>query len=161
MLGITRSLAALALVPAIVTGIMYAAPAPAPAHAHAPAPAAPVLARVVHQEEPYPPAPAPAAVTLAPGETVRVLTLDQWYAVRHFAPERQQAMARIAWCESKFDADAVGDGGRSLGAWQVQPRFWGAVPATLEEQAQQAERIAAEHGTAPWTTRDGCEGWSR
>ena len=20
---------------------------------------------------------------------------------------------------------------------------------------------AAEHGTAPWTTRDGCEGWSR
>jgi len=102
-----------------------------------------------------------SAVTLEPGETVRVLTLEQWYAVRHFAPERQGIMARIAWCESKFDADAVGDGGRSLGAWQVQPRFWGAVPATLEEQAQQAERIAAEHGTVPWTTRDGCEGWSR
>jgi len=102
-----------------------------------------------------------SAVTLEPGETVRVLTLEQWYAVRHFAPERQGIMARIAWCESKFDADAVGDGGRSLGAWQVQPQFWGEVPATLEEQAQQAERIAAEHGTAPWTTRDGCEGWSR
>ena len=102
-----------------------------------------------------------SAVTLEPGETVRVLTLEQWRAVQHFAPERQQAMARIAWCESKFDADAVGDGGRSLGAWQVQPQFWGEVPATLEEQAQQAERIAAEHGTDPWTTRDGCEGWSR
>jgi len=35
------------------------------------------------------------------------------------------------------------------------------VPATLEEQAIQAERIAAEHGTIPWTTRDGCEGWNR
>lgn len=102
-----------------------------------------------------------SAVTLEPGETVRVLTLEQWRAVQHFAPERQQAMARIAWCESGFDADAVGDGGRSLGAWQVQPQFWGEVPATLEEQAQQAERIAAEHGTVPWTTRDGCEGWSR
>ena len=110
MLSITRSLAALALVSAIVTGIMYAAPAPAPA------PAAPVLARVVHQAASHLQAPAPAAVTLAPGETVRVLTLDQWRAVRHFAPERQQAMARIGWCESGFDAEAVGDGGRSLGA---------------------------------------------
>ena len=159
MLSIIRSLAALALVSAIVTGIMYAAPAPAPAPT--PAPAAPVLARVVHQAASYLPAPAPAAVTLAPGETVRVLTLDQWRAVQQFAPERQQAMARIGWCESQFDAEAVGDSGRSLGAWQVQPRFWGSVPATLEEQAQQAERIAAEHGTVPWTTRDGCEGWSR
>ena len=157
MLSSTRSLAALAVMSAIVTGITFAAPVPVPASAHA----VPALARVVHQAASYPPAPAPAAVTLAPGETVRVLTLDQWYAVRHFAPDRQQAMARIGWCESKFDAEAVGDGGHSLGAWQVQPRFWGAVPATLEEQAQQAERIAAEHGTAPWTTRDGCEGWSR
>ena len=155
MLSITRSLAALALVPALVTGITYAAPAPAPA------PAAPVLARVVHQQLVELPPATPTAITLAPGETVRVLTLEQWRAVRLFAPERQQEMARIAWCESKFDANAVGDGGRSLGAWQVQPRFWGAVPATLEEQAQQAERIAAEHGTVPWTTRDGCEGWSR
>jgi len=103
----------------------------------------------------------PISIVLAPGETVRVLTLDQWRAVRHFAPERQMEMARIGWCESRFDPDAVGDGGRSLGAWQVQPLFWGAVPATLEEQAQQAERIAAEHGTLPWTTRDGCDEWNR
>lgn len=103
--------------------------------------------------------PEPAAVTLAPGQQVRVLTLEQWQAIQHVAPERQGALARIAWCESKWDAQAVGDGGRSRGAWQVQERFWGPVPATLAEQAQQAERIAAEHGLEPWTTAGGCEGW--
>lgn len=103
--------------------------------------------------------PEPAAVTLAPGQQVRVLTLEQWQAIQHVAPERQGALARIAWCESKWDAQAVGDGGRSRGAWQVQERFWGPVPATLEEQAKQADRIAAEHGLAPWTTAEGCEGW--
>jgi hypothetical protein len=38
-----------------------------------------------------------------------------------------------------------------------------AVFAALSEAAcaPLPERIAAEHGTAPWTTRDGCEGWSR
>ena len=126
---------------------------PVEAHDPTPAPAAIVETYLTPTE--------PISIVLAPDDTVRSLTLDQWRAVRHFAPERQQAMARIAWCESKFDAEAVGDGGRSLGAWQVQPRFWGAVPATLEEQAIQAERIAAEHGTIPWTTRDGCEGWNR
>ena len=89
----------------------------------------------------------------------RALTLEQWRAIRHIAPERQVAMARIAWCESRWDAGAVGDGGRSRGAWQVQERFWGTVPDTLEEQAIQAERIAAEHGLDPWSTAGGCEGW--
>jgi len=103
--------------------------------------------------------PEPAAVTLAQGQQVRVLTLEQWQAIQHVAPERQEALARIAWCESRWDAQAVGDGGHSRGAWQVQERFWGPVPATLAEQAKQAERIAAEHGLAPWTTAGGCEGW--
>ena len=35
---------------------------------------------------------------------------------------------------------------------------WPRAEAHLKAQA---ERIAAEHGTDPWTTRDGCEGWSR
>ena len=87
------------------------------------------------------------------------LTPEQWAAIQHFAPERQVAMARIGWCESRFNENAVGDGGDSIGAWQVQPRFWGPVPDTLEEQAKQAERIAAENGVGPWTTRDGCAGW--
>jgi len=103
--------------------------------------------------------PVAAALTLAPGQQVQVITLEQWQAIQHIAPERQAALARIGWCESKFQADAVGDGGRSRGAWQVQERFWGAVPATLAEQAKQADRIAAEHGLAPWTTAGGCEGW--
>jgi len=123
------------------------------AHEPTPTPAASV--------ETYLPPIEPTSLALAPSDTVRSLTLDQWRAVRHFAPERQWEMARIGWCESHFDPNAVGDGGFSVGAWQVQPRFWGPVPATLEEQAIQAERIAAEHGTIPWTTRDGCEGWNR
>jgi hypothetical protein len=118
-----------------------------------PAPAADV--------ETYITPPEPISIFLAAGDTVRTLTLDEWRAVRHFAPERQWRMARIGWCESHLDPDAVGDGGLSIGAWQVQPRFWGPVPATLEAQAIQAERIAAEYGLAPWTTRDGCEGWNR
>ena len=101
------------------------------------------------------------AITLEPSQTVKVLTVEQWHAVRRIHPDRQVALARIAWCESRFDAQAMGDGGHSLGAWQVQPRFWGPVPTTLEEQAEQADRIAAEHGLEPWTTRHGCEGWSR
>ena len=144
-----RSTAALVLV------FAFAAVMPATQQVQAQDPS--IIVTTYHEQA----TPTPAAVTLAPGETVRVLTLDQWQAVRHFAPERQMVMARIGWCESHLDPDAVGDGGHSIGAWQVQPHFWGPVPATLEAQAQQAERIAAEHGTEPWTTRDGCEGWSR
>jgi len=96
---------------------------------------------------------------LGADERLQVLTLEQWRAVQHIAPERQYELARIAWCESRFQADAVGDGGLSRGAWQVQERFWGPVPDTLAEQAKQADRIAAEHGLEPWTTAGGCEGW--
>tara|TARA_R110002033_G_scaffold16062_2_gene44815 strand:+ start:583 stop:1131 length:549 start_codon:yes stop_codon:yes gene_type:complete len=125
-------------------------------------------------EAPAPP-PSPTAVTapteaptaiptaipaeLQANKRMMELTPEQWAAIQHFAPERQVAMARIGWCESRFNENAVGDGGDSIGAWQVQPRFWGPVPDTLEEQAKQAERIAAENGVGPWTTRDGCAGW--
>ena len=113
------------------------------------------------QPDPVPTTPQPdIAITLEPLQTVKVLTVEQWHAVRRIHPDRQVALARIAWCESRFDAHAVGDGGYSFGAWQVQPRFWGPVPTTLEEQAEQADRIAAEHGLEPWTTRHGCDEWS-
>jgi hypothetical protein len=92
---------------------------------------------------------------------VQSLTLEQWRAVQVFPEDYQYVMARIAWCESRFDAAAVGDGGRSRGAWQVQPRFWGEVPPDLVGQAQQAANIVREWGTDPWSTKDGCEGWSR
>ena len=88
-----------------------------------------------------------------------VLSDREWAAIKQFAPERQYAFARIGFCESGFNEDAIGDGGDSIGAWQVQPKWWGPVPDSLVEQAKQAEAIAAEHGTRPWTTRDGCPEW--
>ena len=101
------------------------------------------------------------AVTISNGEATMPLTVEQYAAISRIHTSRRYDLTMIAWCESRLDAQAMGDGGHSLGAWQVQPRFWGPVPTTLEEQAEQADRIAAEHGTVPWTTRDGCEGWSR
>ena len=101
------------------------------------------------------------AVTISNGEATMPLTVEQYAAISRIHTSRRYGLTMIAWCESRFDAQAMGDGGHSLGAWQVQPRFWGPVPTTLEEQAEQADRIAAEHGLEPWTTRHGCEGWSR
>ena len=101
------------------------------------------------------------AVTISNGEATMPLTVEQYAAISRIHTSRRYDLTMIAWCESRFDAQAMGDGGHSLGAWQVQPRFWGPVPTTLEEQAEQADRIAAEHGLEPWTTRHGCEGWSR
>ena len=101
------------------------------------------------------------AVTISNGEATMPLTVEQYAAISRIHTSRRYGLTMIAWCESRFDAQAMGDGGHSLGAWQVQPRFWGPVPTTLEEQAEQADRIAAEHGLEPWTTRHGCDGWSR
>ena len=100
------------------------------------------------------------AVTISNGEATMPLTVEQYAAISRIHTSRRYGLTMIAWCESRFDAQAMGDGGHSLGAWQVQPRFWGPVPTTLEEQAEQADRIAAEHGLEPWTTRHGCDGWS-
>jgi hypothetical protein len=113
-----------------------------------------------HVEQGYiPEPPQVAAITIPLGVEVKSLTYEQWRAISLIHPDRQYALARIAWCESRFNPTEIGDGGRSFGAWQVQERFWGAVPSTLEEQALQADRIAAEHGLAPWTTAEGCDGW--
>jgi len=90
----------------------------------------------------------------------RGFTDEQWRAMAAIAPSRRYDLARIAWCESRWDAGAVGDHGLSRGAWQVQPRYWGPVPATLLAQARQADGIAAVHGYAPWSTAAGCEGWA-
>ena len=47
----------------------------------------------------------------------------------------------IAAVESEFDPKAVGDGGDSVGAFQVQPKHWGEVSEHLEEQIRQADQI--------------------
>lgn len=89
----------------------------------------------------------------------RQLTAEQLHALTAIASTRRLALARIGWCESRLEEAAVGDHGESRGAWQVQPRFWGPVPATLLAQARQADGIAAVHGFGPWSTAAGCEGW--
>ena len=151
------------IAPAVVVEI--ATPVPLPtvvATVEAPAPPPSPTAVTAPTEAPTAtPTATPTAIpaVLQANQRMMELTPEQWAAIQHFALERQAAMARIGWCESRFNENAVGDGGDSIGAWQVQPRFWGPVPDTLEEQAKQAERIAAEHGVGPWTTRDGCAGW--
>jgi len=53
-------------------------------------------------------------------------------------------MAAIAVAESNGDPAAVGDGGESLGAFQVQPKHHGPVSASPVQQALQAEKILEE-----------------
>ena len=90
-------------------------------------------------------------------ERDRSLTLEQWRALQAFPEDQQVLFACIAFHESRWQTDAVGDQGRSRGAWQVQPRFWGEVPPDLAGQAEQAAGIASEHGSRPWTTAGRCQ----
>ena len=55
--------------------------------------------------------------------------------------KRPALMAAMAVKESNATPWAVGDSGRSKGAFQVQGRYWGVVPSNPVEQALQAERI--------------------
>ena len=119
------------------------------------------------------PTPEPGRV-LAPGETARSLTVEQWRATRQFPAEVEYRMTRACWCESHLDpTQAIVDTNShwSVGACMVQPVWWaakyGEVPADLPGQIAQAARIyEAEQertgdGTWPWrATRDGCEGWN-
>lgn len=65
-------------------------------------------------------------------------------AVLATQPDYRPLMAAVAVVESNGHPAAVGDDGKSRGAWQVQPRHWGAVPRNVEAQARQAERILVE-----------------
>ena len=112
------------------------------------------------------PEPAPRAVSLVlePGSRVRVLSYEQWRAIRDAFPEEQEfEAARTAFCESGFDpASSIIDtnGLVSAGAWHVQAHWWGKVPPTLEAQARQVAAIVAEHGWAPFMGERGCSEWS-
>lgn len=57
---------------------------------------------------------------------------------------RPRLMASIAVRESGGDPKAVGDGGKSRGAFQVQAKHHGKVPKDVVEQALQSERILDE-----------------
>ena len=63
----------------------------------------------------------------------------------------QEALA-VAWCESRFDPEAVGAYGER-GLFQTHPAFWGPVPPDPQGQVAQAYAIWAEHGWEPWSCR--------
>lgn len=50
-------------------------------------------------------------------------------------------LAAVAIVESNGNTQAIGDNGKSTGAFQVQNRYWGDVPDNPDHQAQQAQAI--------------------
>ena len=72
---------------------------------------------------------------------------------RHFPPHAVAQAQWIAWCESRNQPTAVGDGGRAQGLFQVHAIYWGDVPDDVEGQVRQAAAIHAQHGFAPWSCR--------
>lgn len=108
--------------------------------------------------------PAPYIVDLAPGETVRVLTVEQWRVLQSAFPERTYVMARIAYCESRFRSDVTGLAGE-VGWFQIHPVHGHAVEA-LRDPAYNAQVAAGFAAARPslsdwYHTRDGCKEWSR
>lgn len=99
---------------------------------------------------------------LAPGEHWKAPPVSAIHALTAVAAEREYDAIRIGFCESGWDAGARiidVDGLPREGAFMVGATWWGAVPATLYEQAAQFDRIVREHGTAPFTTAGGCDRW--
>lgn len=62
-------------------------------------------------------------------------------AVTAVKPHNRPVLAAVAVVESNGNPKAVGDGGSSHGAFQVQPRHWSKVSTSPVQQALQAERI--------------------
>lgn len=97
---------------------------------------------------------------LAPGESYKAPPVKAIHALTQVSPEFEWDVIRIAYCESRWDETQVGAAGEE-GAMQVMARFWGDVPDDLPGQLAQANNIIAAHGIDPWTTKAGCEGWSK
>ena len=59
-------------------------------------------------------------------------------------------LTAIAKVESDFRPNVRGDHGKSYGLYQIQERYWGYVPRTIEGQTRVAERVIEslvnEHG---------------
>jgi hypothetical protein len=104
------------------------------------------------------------ALTVEAGETVRVLTVDEWRAIQVAYPESPMTLARIGVCETGLNvATHIIDtnGEWTDGAFGVQPKWHGTVPPSLELQAKQAAGILREYGTKPFTTAGGCDRWNK
>ena len=87
----------------------------------------------------------------------RSMTWEQYQALQAFPEDQQMLFACIAYHESRWQADAVGDGGRSVGAFQVMEQFHGRVPDTLKEQAKHAAEVFSVNGSGIWTTARLCQ----
>lgn len=75
-----------------------------------------------------------------------------------FPPEQWVAAMEVAACETggQFDWSVRvidTNGAVSAGAWQVQPQWWGEVPADPHGQAQQVAGIVREWGWRWWSCR--------
>jgi soluble lytic murein transglycosylase-like protein len=80
-----------------------------------------------------------------------VLSLAKW-------PEEQWAMAReIAWCESRWRPDAIGDHGNSLGLFQLWTGWFHYTGTLIDDWADPVVNAAV--ALAVWRTR-GWEEWT-
>lgn len=82
--------------------------------------------------------------------TELVIPYALWIAVVAHFPEGDRVTAiRIAYCESRYRADATNAEG-ARGVFQVIERYHGPVPGDVEGQTAQAARIHRAQGWAPW-----------
>lgn len=58
---------------------------------------------------------------------------------------RPALYASLSMEESGGDPNAIGDGGKSFGAFQIQAQHWGPVPRQLDGQAAKAQKILEGH----------------
>ena len=58
---------------------------------------------------------------------------------------RPALYASLSMEESGGDPNAIGDGGKSYGAFQIQAQYWGHVPRQLDGQADKAQQILEGH----------------
>lgn len=59
--------------------------------------------------------------------------------------QRPALYASLSIEESNGDPNAIGDGGKSFGAFQIQAQHWGPVPKHLDGQAAKAQKILEAH----------------
>lgn len=96
---------------------------------------------------------------------VAQLTEEQMRAVLWAAgwpPELHHQALSVAWCESKFQPRALGDGGKAVSIWQVHRSPWGSYTGSNPEQWRTDPIAAAraayavylydvDRGYEPWT----------
>jgi hypothetical protein len=73
-----------------------------------------------------------------------------WIRAGGASVEPAYLMAAIAMAESGGDAGSVGTDGE-LGYWQIDPHYWSASAAPMEN-AREAVAVARAQGLSAWTT---------